>query len=116
MRWLLDEMLPQQAAQELEKRGHDAVCVGDVDLAGRPDDEIFDYAVADHRLLVTENVADYATLLSQRLSQSQPCTPVLFVLKSSFPRRRGSLGRNLAVRLDEWARVHPNPYVGAHWP
>jgi hypothetical protein len=112
---LLDEMLPQQAAQELVTRGHDALTVGDVGLAGRPDDEVFDYAVAERRLLVTENVADYATLLSQRLSQNQPCTPVLFALKSSFP-RRGSLGRNLAVRLDEWARVHPNPYIGAHWP
>ncbi|MEX2555087.1 MAG: DUF5615 family PIN-like protein [Actinomycetota bacterium] len=115
MRWLLDEMLPPQAAQELVRRGHDAVTVGDVELAGRPDDEVFDYAVADRRLLVTENVADYATMLAQRLSQNRPCVPVLFVLKSSFP-RRGSLARNLAVRLDEWARENPNPYIGAHWP
>lgn len=115
MRFLLDEMLPRLAAEELKTRGPDAVCVGDIDLGGHPDDEVFDYAVADRRILVTENVADYATLLTQRLGQNQPCTPILFVLKSSFP-RRGALGRTLAVRLDEWTRAHPNPYVGAHWP
>ena len=34
MRWLLDEMLPKSAVSELQKLGHDAVAVVDVELAG----------------------------------------------------------------------------------
>lgn len=108
-------MLPRRAAHELAARGHDALSVYDAGLAGFPDDEVFDYAVAERRIIVTENVADYATLLEQRLSRDQPCTPVVFVRKASIP-RRGALAVHLAARLDRWARANPDPYVGPHWP
>lgn len=114
MRFLLDEMLPRRAAEELTERGHDGLCVADAALAGSPDDAIFEYAVAQDRVIVTENVADYAALLAARHGRDEPSTPVVFVRKSDLP-RKGALAAHLAARLDEWAKRHPDPYLGAHW-
>lgn len=114
MRFLLDEMLPRRAARELVDRGHDALCAADADLAGCRDEEVFDRAVAERRVIVTENVADYAGLLTARQGRDDPSTPVIFLRKSDFP-RRGALSSHLAARLHDWAERHPDPYVGAHW-
>ena len=66
MRWLLDEMLPAAAAVELAERGHDAVSVLDIGMGGAADAEIFDRAVREGRVVVTENFGDYATLAAHR--------------------------------------------------
>lgn len=63
---------------------------------------------------MTENVADYAALLTARLGRDGPSTPVIFVRKSALP-RGGALATHLAVRLDRWAKGHPDPYIGPHW-
>ncbi len=114
MRWLIDEMLPPSTAAELNHRGHDAVHVNDLGLAGQPDPVVFDNAVTQQRIVVTENVADYVVLLDQRLRSDQPATPVVFVRKADLP-RRGALAIRLAARLDTWAGSHPDPYLGPHW-
>lgn len=57
MRWLLDEMLPPTTAELLNERGHDAVSVQAAGLAGAADPDVFDHAVAEQRLVVTENFA-----------------------------------------------------------
>lgn len=113
MRWLLDEMLPPDAAATLNELGHDAVSVAAAGLAGEPDAEVFSYAVSNNRLIVTENVADYAALVTDRLSAEKPCVPIIFVSKSAFP--RGGLAVKLAKRLATWADGNPRPYEGLHW-
>src|SRR2546430_1287177 len=84
----------EAAAAELNRRGQDASHVNDLGLAGQPDPMVFDAAVAQARIVVTENVADYATLLNQRLRNDEPCVPVVFVAKRDFP-RRGALAAHL---------------------
>lgn len=113
MKWLLDEMLPPAACQLLARKGHDATSVSGAGLAGADDDRVLARAAQERRLLVTENFADYALLLEQRLSRNQPCTPVVFVRKTDLP-RRGSLAIHLTRRLLRWAQAHENPYVGPH--
>ena len=108
-------MLPPDVAVELNSRGHDAAHVNGVGLAGQPDLIVFDAAVAEARIVVTENVADHAALADQRLRDGQPCVPVVFVRKSELP-RRGALAPHLADRLDRWAQANPDPYLGTHWP
>ena len=115
MRWLLDEMLPRTVAERLSELGHDAVSVHDVELAGAADDDVFEFAVVQDRLIVTENFADFIRLLESRQSSDAPCVPIVFVRKSNFP-KGGGLGSHLAKHLDQWAREHHDPYVGAHWP
>ncbi len=112
MRWLLDEMLPRAAAEELNRHGHDAVSVYDLDLAGA---DVFSRAVAEDRVLVTENFADYSSLLRDRLRGDEPCVPVVFVHKPHFP-PGGALAVHLADHLNTWAAANPDPYVGPHWP
>jgi predicted nuclease of predicted toxin-antitoxin system len=114
VRWLLDEMLPAAAAVELADRGHDAVSVLDIGMGGAADAEIFDRAVREDRVVVTENFGDYATLAAQRLSREEPCVPVVFVRREDLP-RRGALAVHLARRLHAWAAANSEPYVGIHW-
>ena len=114
MRWLIDEMLPPETAAELNRRAHDATSVADLGLAGQPDPVIFDRAVAERRIVVTENIGDFAVLLDQRLRTNEPAVPVVFVRKGDLP-RRGALPNRLAERLDRWAEANPDPYLGPHW-
>ena len=115
MRWLLDEMLPAATAEQLNLRGHDATSVLEVDLAGAPDADVFDHAVSEHRMIVTENFADYSVILSQRLADDKPAVPVVFVHKPDLPAGR-ALAAHLAERLHSWAAANPDPYLGPHWP
>ena len=115
MRWLLDEMLPRSAASELEKLGHDAVAVVDVELAGADDQAVFEFAISEQRIVVTENFADFAALLEERQRAEEPCLPVVLVRKASFP-TRGAHPTHQAKHLHRWAEENPEPYTGFHWP
>jgi hypothetical protein len=63
VRFLLDEMYPPMAAQQLRERGVDAVAVKEFpDLRSLDDGSLLAIATLDQRVLVTENVSDFATL------------------------------------------------------
>jgi hypothetical protein len=63
VRFLLDEMYPPVAAERLRNRGVDAVAVKESPaLAGLEDDTLLALAALDRRVLVTENIADFAVL------------------------------------------------------
>jgi hypothetical protein len=83
-------------------------------LSGAEDGRVFDRAVKEERVIVTENFADYALLLEHRLAYAEPCVPVVFIRKSDLSRGR-SLPRHLAERLDAWAVKNPERYLGPHW-
>jgi predicted nuclease of predicted toxin-antitoxin system len=88
MKFLLDEMLPPATCGELGDLGHEALSVRDTGLAGTDDRRVLDVAVSEGRVMVTENLADFALLLEQRLAAAEPCIP---------------------------ARANPEPYIGPHW-
>lgn len=111
----MDEMLPRALAKRLTKLEHDAVALHDVDLVGAADEHVFEFAVVQDRLIVTENFADFVRLLEDRQSSDSPCVPIVFV-RTSKVSSDGGLATPLAKQLDKWARGHPDPYVGAHWP
>ncbi|SFP89163.1 Mut7-C RNAse domain-containing protein [Geodermatophilus dictyosporus] len=63
MRLLLDEMYPRRLAEQLRAAGHDVVAVVELpDLVGREDVEVARSAQETGRIVVTENVRDYAPL------------------------------------------------------
>lgn len=107
-------MLPAETAVELSRRGHDAVAATERGLSGQSDPVIFERAVSDGRIVITENVADFAVLLDQRLRSDTPATPVVFVRKRDLP-GRGALAHHLAERLHGWAEANSDPYLGPHW-
>lgn len=108
-------MLPSVAAAELCRLGHDAVSVLDVGMAAADDADVFARAVHEDRMIVTENFADYASLLQARQAGGERCVSVVFVRRVDMP-KRGALAVHLARRLDRWAAVNPEPFVGLYWP
>jgi hypothetical protein len=104
MRFLIDEMFPPGLCQRLKKRGHDAVHVKDRGVDARPDTEVAIAAAREHRVLVTENVKDFA---------AERDIVIVCVLKPRLPQQ--GMEKHLAVMLDRWATANPDPYVGLHW-
>lgn len=115
MRWLIDEMLPPATAAELNALGHDAVGVAEAGLAGCDDAAVYETAVEQQRLVVTENVADFATITKDRLAAGETSVAVVFVRKHQHS-RGSALAPALARHLHRWATENPKPYPGAHWP
>ena len=105
--FLTDEMFPAAAAEILQtKYGHHAVHVGEVGLRAADDTQVAAAARAEGRVVVTENVADFA---------AERDLVLVFVLKENLPAGGGQAAA-LARILDRWDRDHPDPYLGHHWP
>ncbi len=115
MRFLIDEMFGPEVASCLGALGHDAVHVRELGMGGAPDDDVLARAVAEGRIVVTENAADFLILLEQRTAAGLPVTPVVVAPKRHLPRSAGALAPALAERLARWAEDHPAPYRHAHW-
>lgn len=63
MKLLLDEMYPRLLAEQLRDAGYDVVAVVErPELIGRPDVDIVRWALDHRRVVVTENVVDFAML------------------------------------------------------
>jgi hypothetical protein len=106
-KFLLDEMYPVASAVVLRDRfAHDAVHVTEVGLGATADATIVTAARAEGRAMVTENVIDFA---------AERDLTIVFVLKRNLP-AGGGQAVALAELLDRWARAHPHPYLGHHWP
>ncbi len=108
-------MLPPAIASELSRLGHNALSVAEAGLSGAADDAVYAVALAQNRMVVTENASDYAAIVALRLAHGQPCVPVVLVRKADHS-RGGALAHHLALRLHEWASRNLDPYPGPHWP
>ncbi len=94
MKLLLDEMFPPRLAEELRNRGIDtAAAVEDPDLRGAPDAELLERAAADGRVLVTENIRDFAVLHSQWMARDRTHPGILLVSTRTYPYNQARLGR-----------------------
>ena len=114
MRWLFDEMFPPEAAESLRPLRHDAVSVQELGLERAPDELLLELAIAQDRVLVTENFRDFARLIQHRGS-APPQAGFAFVRKSSLP-RRGAMPEHLAQRLHACASQNPETHPGIYWP
>lgn len=106
MRFLVDEMFPPSVVSLLVARGHDALHVVECGLGARPDAEIAAAARTQSRVVVTENVQDFATAAAD--------VAVACVLKSRL--RARAMAEDLATLLDCWAADNPDPLPGLYWP
>jgi hypothetical protein len=87
LKLLLDEMYPPSLAERLRGEGIEAATVSELGLAGCSDAELFTAAVEQDYTLLTENVADFASIAAEQLSAGQHHSGVLIALSSRFSRR-----------------------------
>ena len=69
MRFLIDNALSPAVAIELNQAGHDAVHVRELGMHAASDEEIFDHAHAEQRVVVSADT-DFGTLLAARKQTS----------------------------------------------
>jgi Domain of unknown function (DUF5615) len=113
---LLDEMFSAAIAGELAARGIDCRAVtADPVLRSLSDLEIFEIALAERRVLVTNNVADFESLRRAREAAGGAVPGLIYTRDASFPRTRAYVTR-LASALGEAARARQTGrHGGALW-
>ena len=111
MKLLLDEMYTPTIAEQLRARGHDVASVHDPEfrvLEGEPDEEVWATAIADDRILVSENVQDFRRIEADALARSEPVARLVFTTDRQFPRGDpATLGR-LVAALDALLVAEPD--------
>lgn len=90
---LLDEMLTGAIAKQLRARDIDALAVvEDAELIATPDDELLAHAAAQGRVLVTANVADFATIATDWRAARRQHAGLVYVTSRAFPQDRSFVG------------------------
>jgi predicted nuclease of predicted toxin-antitoxin system len=86
VRLLLDEM-HAPAVGALTGDGWDVVAVAaSVALRGTADDDLLAYAATEGRVLVTENIVDFAVIASRWASEERPHAGLIFTNPKRFNR------------------------------
>jgi predicted nuclease of predicted toxin-antitoxin system len=81
VRFLIDNALSPDVAAALAELGHDAVHVRSLGWQSRSDDEIFDFAAKERRVIVSADT-DFSQILAQRRAR----TPSVVLLRDGTER------------------------------
>lgn len=99
---LLDEMFSAQLARSMRSHGHDVEAVVESpELRALTDADIFTWAAARGRRILTENVKDFHPLLLQAHESGAPSANLLLTSSRTFPRSRNNPGP-LTDAIDNW--------------
>jgi hypothetical protein len=106
---VLDEMFSPTIAVTPRERGHDVIAVAErVDLRAMTDDDLYAWAAAENRWLLTENVKDFRPIMLRALQTSSATPGLLFTSSRTFPRSRKHPGP-LIDALHAWLTKGPPP-------
>jgi hypothetical protein len=104
---LLDEMFSPAIAAALRDLGHDVTAVAEEPgLRAMTDDEVFAWAAAHGRWLLSENVKDFRPILQQAMQVGTSAVGVLFTSSRAFPRSRKNPGP-LIHPIHNWLTTGP---------
>jgi predicted nuclease of predicted toxin-antitoxin system len=112
MKLLLDEMYAPAIAEQLRERGHDVVSLHDAGhraLEGALDEEVWARAVAEDRVLVSENVQDFRRIEAQALAAVEPIPELVFTTDRQFPRGHPATISRLELALESLLTAAPGP-------
>jgi hypothetical protein len=100
----LDELYTPLIAARLRELGHDVVSVHDrPPLLGTPDPELLRLMAAEHRAILTDNVADFMAVITGLALAGDDHYGLLLTSDAAMPRSRNTIG--LFVRtLDHYLR------------
>ena len=84
-KFLLDEHIGRRVAQEAAKHGVDVRAVDGSELAGLDDLTLFRHAIAEGRIIVTYNNADFAPLMTDLVREGAVIPGVVFVDIDTIP-------------------------------
>jgi hypothetical protein len=112
---LLDEMFSPAIADELTARGVDCrAVVADPLLRAQSDLEIFESALLEVRVIVTNNVADFESLRRARDAAGGQLSGLIYTSDLTFPRTRNYVARLAA--LEQAAATHAAAHHGGvYW-
>lgn len=103
---LLDEMFSPAIADELAARGIDCrAVVGDALLRALSDLEIFEAALLESRVIVTNNVPDFESLRRARDAVGGAIPGLIYTSDATFPRTKAYISR-LVMALEDAATRH----------
>ena len=112
VRLLLDEMHAPAVANALTADGWDVVAVAaNPSLRGTSDEELLAYATAEGRALVTENIVDFAVIVTRWAAEQRSHAGLIFTNPKRFNRATIAYPGNLVVALR--ALLEDPPAVGA---
>jgi len=116
VRLLLGEIFSPAIAAELRELGHDVIAIAErPDLRSKSDEEVFGWASAEWRWLLTENVKDFRPIMLRSLQAGPRACGLLFTSSRAFPRSRKNPGP-LIRALHEWLTAGPPaPPVTESW-
>jgi predicted nuclease of predicted toxin-antitoxin system len=103
VRLLLDEMFPGALAEQLRARGHDVASIRDpeyVRLEGASDVDVFEAAVVETRIVVTEDVSGFRSLEIDALAEGRSTPGLIFTTDRQFPRGDPATFGRLVRALD----------------
>ena len=107
MRLLLDEHYSPRIAEELRRRGHDAMAARErPELRGLTDAALFALMASEGRAILTEDASDFLPLVSSAAVRGTDHFGVVFTLPRQFPRTSRAIGR-LVIALDAFLVAHP---------
>ena len=102
---LLDEMLSPAIAEQLRKRGIDAVALTEIQgMSGISDEEVLTYAASVNRLVITRNVRDFVMLDRQWRDAGRVHSGIACLDSQTFRQDRAFVG-NVVTALEKTMRA-----------
>ena len=116
MKLLLNEMWSAEIARQLRRRGHDVVAATELPTryCGVPDHDVFLRAREDGRVIVTDNVPDFAVLVAEATSRGDDHPGVVLAVRPVFDRAVPGVVGRMTRALDRLLRAD-EPIRGARF-